>query len=466
MNKADLAEKWGKYCDTNAMVETFRHMLAVYGYRESEHGVCKMLDTYFTNKEDLIKLLEKSDNYIGDMRIALDVELERQGDRYQLERFCRRFLDEINIKGIMLTKTDEHGKTLSDYLRTGVSKVTVKQLMDKEFVEKLKAIRENYNKFDGHGYLISSIDECDYVSGLISDIFGRHVYPKLSRHAVEYAERHQLKVKLVEDMKTSRAFNRVCATYKLDKAPNYQKLFAEYADMVSDLKRKLKFFISVNPLDYLTMSNGVNWTSCHNVGQHGGYCGGAMSYMLDHSSIITFVHTDIPEDFVHTGKIYRNMFHFENDVLIQSRIYPQSNDGLTDLYKVFRGVVQDELTKLLKLESTTWVLKKEGKCTANITHNGVQYPDYNHNSACNASYPKERAESSHNIVTIGHNRICTYCGEEIPAGVLDSSRWHHNNCRLPITFAKSTRINWGDMTVNVDGATLNIIADDDWNIVQ
>ncbi|MBQ4155309.1 MAG: hypothetical protein IJD90_00720, partial [Clostridia bacterium] len=172
-------------------------------------------------------------------------------------------------------------------------------------------------------------------------------------------------------------FHKICHYYGVDKSPvsktdsrgRVQKVydieFAKYADMVSGGKRKIKFFISVNPLDYLTMSFGVNWASCHTIDREnrrrmdnsysGAYCGGTMSYMLDHVSIVTYVHNTMPESY-ETGKVYRNMFHLGGDgVLLQGRVYPQGNDGCTDLYKEFRGIMQKELTKLLGLERNSWM---------------------------------------------------------------------------------------------------------------
>ena len=242
-------------------------------------------------------------------------------------------------------------------------------------------------------------------------------------------------------MKTSRAFNRMCSFYGVDKAPKYNKLFAQYADMVSGLKRKLKFFISVNPIDYLTMSFGVNWASCHTIDKtnqrhmenhySGMYCAGTVSYMLDSTSIITFVHNHIPTDW-EDGKIYRCMFHYGNDVLVQGRVYPQGNDGNTDLYKAFRSYVQNELTSLLGLTDTTWVKKPDGEVSPNVNSIGHHYRDYTNFSHCNVSYPRERSYNKNNIVPIGHSNICTFCGEEFDGG---SGTISHSRCHAidPIT---------------------------------
>ena len=66
MAKHDLSEKWSKYCNTDKLVDDIMELLRENGHRCSEHGVCVLLDTYFTNKEPLIKLFMTSKHYIGD----------------------------------------------------------------------------------------------------------------------------------------------------------------------------------------------------------------------------------------------------------------------------------------------------------------------------------------------------------------------------------------------------------------
>ena len=54
--------------------------------------------------------------------------------------------------------------------------------------------------------------------------------------------------------------------------------------------------------------------------------------LLNAGYMTTFIYGGMPESF-EDGKIYRNMFHYNNGFLVQGRIYPQGNDGATDLYK-------------------------------------------------------------------------------------------------------------------------------------
>ena len=416
--KEALKEAWGQYCDTDKLVDNVMTLLTKYGHRNTEHGVCTMLNEYFANKKDLIELFQKSEHYMGDMRIMIDIELERENNADDIYSFCENFYNNVGASKLILKYEDEYGKKIDDYIRTGIKCITAKDLMKPEVVAKLKNVTDARNKFaDDKATLASHAIENECYNAMRNfKMFS------LSTIDEEFSESMDAKYKVREGMKTSRAFNRVCGFYGIDKLPKYNKLFAKYADMVSGLKRKLKFFISVNPIDYLTMSFGVNWASCHTIDKEnrrgmdnaysGMYCGGTVSYMLDSTSIVTFVHNHVPTNW-EDGKIYRCMFHYGKNILVQGRVYPQGNDGRTDLYKVFRNYVQNVLAPILGLTDTVWKKKENGDVINNVDSYGVHYRDYTTFEDCNVSYPRERSESRDNVISIGHSGICANCGKPI-----------------------------------------------------
>lgn len=434
MFKADLKARWGAYCDTDKLVADMMLLLTKYHHDNTEHGVCKILDEYFSQKRYLIELFKKSPNYVGNMRICVDVELERNGNASEIIKFCDNFPSNVGAIEKFIKMTDEYGKTLADYTRLGIRRFSARQLyygdIDNIFIKNMVS----RDQFRPDGYTKKSFEELDKFYSVICQ-FKSSTTPQLDKATVEGLTQYKINGRFVEGMKTSRAFNRVCSIYGVDHLPNYNRLFAEYADMVSGLKRKLKFYISVNPLDYLTMSFGKSWASCHTIDKRnerrmpndysGMYCGGTLSYMLDGTSIITYVHEHATEDH-EEGKLYRNMFHFGGGTLVQGRIYPQGNDGATDLYRTFRRFMQIELTQMLGLNADDWV-KKEGSCSNNIISYGVHYRDYDNFSSCNTSYPREMPSARNNTIAVGHTRICPYCGHEVSNGS-DTGYLCHDDC--------------------------------------
>ena len=114
MKKADLKKKWFKYCDTNKLVDDTIELLRRYQHPTTEHGVCKLLDTYFTNKEPLIKMFMNSNHYIGNMRICLEKEFDRQIDSNEIYRFFGKFYDAVGTAS-MVKRQDSDGKEIFDY---------------------------------------------------------------------------------------------------------------------------------------------------------------------------------------------------------------------------------------------------------------------------------------------------------------------------------------------------------------
>jgi hypothetical protein len=434
MFKAELKERWGMYCDTDKLVTDMMELLNKYEHDCTENGVCTILDKYFTNKKPLIDMFLTSESYIGNMRICIDVEMERNSNPTEIQRFCENFPDNVNAREIFYKYVDENGKTLKDYSRVGVRRFKARHLCYGDIGTALADNIANRKKFHSSGVTIESSKAYDDFWGMIYG-FRHSPSANLASPTVAILTEYKINGRFVAGMKTSRAFNRVCSIYGVDKLPNYNKMFAEYADMVSNLKRKMKFYISLNPLDYLTMSFGNSWSSCHTIDKRnkrgmpnsysGMHCGGTMSYMLDGTSIITYVHDHATEDH-EEGRFYRNMFHFNNGTLIQGRVYPQGNDGATDLYKTFRRFMQIELTKLLGLNADDW-LKRTTSCCENVASYGVHYRDYEHFGDCNVSYPREMPSAASNIVRVGHSRICPWCGYEVSDND-DSGYLHHEDC--------------------------------------
>ncbi len=427
MNKANLKQRWGKYTDTDKLVDDIRALLTECKFRNSEHGVCTMLDTYFTNKEPLIKLFQKSKNYAGDMRIITENEFERENSSSTIRDAVYYFARDIKADTIIRKKEDEFGKTLADYLCTGVTHIKATELDNKNIIKKFSKIKENTDKFDFEGYTKKSVAKWGKFCS-VRAVFERIYTSNLTDTNVAAILKQDDTLKVAAGMKTSRAFNHFCNVYGVDKAENYNKAFAKYADLVSGLKRKLKFVMSLNPYDYLTMSFGVNWSSCHSIKTRSMCCGGTLSYMLDSTSIITYCvgkNDDVQKD----GKIYRTMFAYGENMLLQSRVYPQGNDGNKDLYAVFRELVQAEMTEMLELKNKAWsVMAGSTACASAVTSRGAHYRDYGHNNSCNISYPMEKADNvrlNHSLV-VGHDGICAYCGETITAGNSVS----HGSCTI------------------------------------
>lgn len=436
MNKADLYAKYSKYTDTNKMVDEIMQLFKTYGHKCTEHGVCAMLDEFFINKKNLIELFAKSPHYAGELRIRLPKELKRFNKANDVSQFCYSFIHNIHAREIIIKDKDSEGKTMHDYIKTGRKRIMASQFSNNE--SWVAERNSHISLFTDDGHLRTSVTDYKNFERLIAN-FARNHQTLLNFTTTQCSNEINPNLKLRVGQKTSRAFNKVCEAYGLHnasinvvertdaetgeirKSNLYHHLYAQYSDMVSDLSRNVDFIISLNPYDYLTMSFGVNWASCHSIDKknlrnvagnyHGQYCSGTVSYMLDNVSIITYV-LDRGGD-VHDGKIYRNMFHYdERGYLIQGRVYPQGNDGLTDLYTIFREFVQEEISSLIGCDNHWTHLGGKYEIGQNVQSFGTHYVDYIYNKECNISSWAGNDLSTLRgcLINIGHTPMCIVCG--------------------------------------------------------
>ena len=228
--------------------------------------------------------------------------------------------------------------------------------------------------------------------------------------------------KLRTNMKSSKAIGKICREEGWDKLDGYNQKYAALCDALSPLKITRHTVISVNPIDYLLMSNGNSWSSCHDIGymdddEPGCYSAGTISYMLDEHSFLFYT-----VDASYNGnkielepKIQRQMFGYNDDVIVQLRLYPQDNDkGAEQVYTDIRAIVQKVVSDCLG-KPNLWV-----KSTKNIEEivrlgdGAVCYPDWHrHNPGsthCSVSTLKDRESNEIRKIVFGAEPICITCG--------------------------------------------------------
>ena len=151
--------------------------------------------------------------------------------------------------------------------------------------------------------------------------------------------------------------------------------------------------------------------------------------MLDNTSLITFVVEDINSNAkTHLiPKNYRQMIHYQDGMFMQNRLYPQENDGAIDLQEKFRGLVTDEFAEILGIEEN-WDVESGGSaCSKHVSSYGVHYRDYLSGNRTHIFYPHSKAsEMSRKIMTIGHDGVCTHCGNRFT----ESHRLAHPDCSI------------------------------------
>ncbi len=213
-------------------------------------------------------------------------------------------------------------------------------------------------------------------------------------------------IKCAAGQKTSRIIGRLCRKFGVDTHEQYNRVFAQLSDALNPLQIQKTAVLSVHPCDFLEMSSRSNtWTSCHNLAS-GSYQGGALSYMTDNVSMIFFtVDSDVKEHFYRAPRRTRQMFFYQDNMLFQSRLYPDDSE---ETMKQNRSIVQKVISTCLGVPNI-WKLKTKrdelSECVESA-EGSAQYPDYNYQG--NLSFLKG-SEIRYKFI-IGAKPICVCCG--------------------------------------------------------
>lgn len=367
-----------------ALLNDMEQLLSEYDYKFTGYALNKIIDTWATNKADLIKAFKRHPNYLeGKFMIVFSHDFERVTDRNALERFKSWLIDNDVVKYVKE----------NNFMPENMKKET--SLYGQKYPTEI---------FD---FLIKiPAYTFQYIDSELADELNK-ICPEVHAH---------------DGQKTSRVINKLLTYIGVSKHPEYNREFAKYADALNPLTITRHTVLSVNPLDYLTMSFGNSWASCHTIDKRnkrgmpnsyeGMYSSGTISYMLDSPSMV-FYTVDASyngNDFWNEPKINRQMFHWGEEKLVQGRLYPQDNDGDNSVYTPYREIVQKVMSELFSLPNYWTVSKGTDAAGKFINSDGTHYRDYDNYSNCTLSRPK--GSENDRCITVGHDPICIECGNE------------------------------------------------------
>ena len=373
------------------LFKKMKETLDEFEHHSGEKGINAILDTWIENKANLIKCFKKHPNYVpGKFMIAISNDYERI--------------------------VDESGRAMNDFFSWLSDYVVEKNIFINNLPEDIKEqmVRDRTLCLPIHMYraICNNNDILRISTPTISDGQAHeinNVFPFAHARAGQ---------------KTNKVIHKIFRYLRYDKHPDYNREYAKYADAMSPMTIKRHTILSINPIDYLTMSFGNSWASCHTIDKknkrgmpdtyEGQYSSGTMSYMLDGTSMV-FYTVDASyegDEFYDKPKITRQMFHWKRPILVQGRLYPQDNDYNSDsVYTQYRSVVQKFLSEIYDF-GNLWNIKKGAREASYwISSMGTHYRDYENYDNCTLSVLSGE-ENNCDLITVGHEPICVYCGRK------------------------------------------------------
>lgn len=220
-----------------------------------------------------------------------------------------------------------------------------------------------------------------------------------------------LGTRFAKGMRVSRCFKQLMPVKMVD---DYQTKFSMF---IQKFKVQGKAVVSIDPIDYLTMSvNNSGWRSCHII-SNGIHKAGCLSYMLDASTAISFT-TDKRisankkyEGLGYDNKLWRQCVHIGDKFAIQARQYPGINPSNRN---TVADLLRDMFNEFYETDSFTQEEKTQEELYR-LQHNnsGNAYNDV----SCGSFHDGGGLISSDDIsdlsekIEINENAICVRCGE-------------------------------------------------------
>lgn len=386
-------------------------------YHYTNGAINTIFKNWFAAKKELIALLSKHPQWDADqMCIHFDSDFSRPLDTDQSNSFMSWLYRNTNVE--TFEDIDSWGysqKRLYSFIQA-LSRCTIMESgiyneADLEYVNKLD---EGFRFRDGM--------KTTRVIGKIAKKFG---WDKDERYRICHDCVSQLeKVVRKEDVNGNGHLvdvtYYVCPNcgkeYKRNEIETWSTEFAKLADALTPLKITRHTCISVNPVDYLLMSNGNSWRSCHYIGDNpsdnGCYSSGTISYMLDETTVIFYtVDGGYNGDYISgRPKIQRQVFSYHDGQLFQSRLYPQSNDyGAKDTYTDIRAICQKVFADCLDMPNL-WT-KRNGAKNVEHGYGATCYPDWDGQAnLCSVSVLKALDDERLDEIVVGAEPICIECG--------------------------------------------------------
>ena len=426
-------------------------LLEWFDYRPTYKYVERIVRTALERKHWLLNLMSTHPNFNPDtLQIILTPELERKID----SRVCGDFLYWARCKSDSLLEEIKYGpfshREISYALdRLNTKKSCAKGLKDLIGPEVYDNLCIEYNRFAN---MLGEINYLDYEwSEILDTRVTRESYKKVNAfkrcttkignnleriapdEVIDYCNERFENLRANYGMKTSRLVQRLCKEVGFNiKDPEFMAEYPKFCDAINPVTYRDTFVISANPIDYWTMSFGNSWASCHRIDKtnlrgveglygDGCYSGGTESYLLDEVSLVTYTpDKNYPEKWAQNGhykdnlecfaKSMRQMYHFGDRKFCQGRLYPQGNDGASDLYGQYRSIVQKVFADAWGIPNL-WTKNNYMSEHMRTDNYACHYEDYfNFTSYCNMSLA-QTGYSDERIV-VGSKIICPHCGDE------------------------------------------------------
>lgn len=370
----------------------------IYQVAEERKGLRKNVEMSIEAKSGLMEIFKNSPYHNGKGQLIIPMEIERPCDTdaiYEYSQYIRDiaykyFIVSETIDGYSYEDASKECEKLERLVRainyTGLSDedVIIKGKPFGDYREEYKVLQKIVMRFDDELYYIggcyvspenkNKYEKVVYLSDAISHCVGHLLEDE---HDISILEKNFPNSQCRKGIKISRVVQKCLKEVGLyqiameNEKETFNKAYSHWTDAVSPMKIKKWSVLSINFVDYLTMSNGSSWTSCLNIDKRnyftaGDYSDGfnsrrTLDYALDSTTMVFYTVDENydGDEFELQPKQTRQLFHFGEGKLIQARLYPQDSISRRNIYTQYRENVEFLLANAMN-EANLWSSPERG----------------------------------------------------------------------------------------------------------
>lgn len=444
----------------------------IYGDASERHGLRENIENSIAAKSSLWEIFKNSPFHNGKGQLIIPMEIDRPCDEQIIEEYAQ-YIKDIAYKYFLVDEriegyNHEEASSKRYNLERLIRAVNYMSLSDNDVVIKGKPFgeyRDEYRKLEEIEDRFE--EECYCTYGKYVSYENKRKYDKvynlanaISRcigHLLEdeddiaYLSENFPRSQCRKGIKISRVVQKCLKEIGLydlaitNEREVFNKKYSHWTDAVSPMKIKKWSVLSINYVDYLTMSHGSNWTSCLNTDKDNVFSSGCygdgfnsrrtLDYALDSTTMVFYTVDESydGDDFELQPKQTRQLFHFGEGKLIQARLYPQGETSRRSIYTQYRENVEYLLANAMG-EANLWSAPERGMLSVGggIVDIGYEYHSGNYidflRSACHGGEERDFQSEVNYVILRGSNgnedngkpviigsrdAVCIMCGERM-----------------------------------------------------
>lgn len=208
-----------------------------------------------------------------------------------------------------------------------------------------------------------------------------------------------------------------------------------YSKKIQEAK-PLKVFIGIRPTDFLSMSDGNSWSSCHSIKGQGCYQTGGMSLANDPYTIIAWAGDPLRKE-------WRQTFYVDpsQKLIVSSRSYPTINESASEMVKAYlKKLVFTEPEEEIMIARNQNVPKYLETSRDALFYNDVLEGSY---QGTFALYAKSNVPEA---IYLGGESYCPICGNELDdvENIYCCQRNHYTSCDYCADGLSEDEVYWAE----------------------